>query len=170
MIGKFCLDANILIASWNQIYPENTFPSLWEELAKCQAEIILIKPIYEQIDPMSQDDRNKSDAEKRKKYPLRMWLIENYFEGVSIDNDVEEISLKMEREYEITDTSKGADHNDIKLIAYAKVKQKTVVTFEGEQSNKPAEKSNYKIPLICYEQEVECMKFTDMLKHLGIRI
>ena len=65
---------------------------------------------------------------------------------------------------------KGANQNDITLIAYAKVKEKTVVTFEEEQPQKPGKKKNYKIPLICNEQGVECIKFVTMLDRLGIRI
>lgn len=59
--------------------------------------------------------------------------------------------------------------NDITLIAYAMVTGKTVVTFEGEQPQKPGKKCNYKIPLICHEQSVECINFVAMLDRLGIR-
>ena len=56
------------------------------------------------------------------------------------------------------------------LIAYAKIMDKTVVTFEGEQPQKPGKKSNYKIPLICREQNVECIDFIKMLQCLDIRV
>lgn len=47
---------------------------------------------------------------------------------------------------------------------------KTVVTFEREQTQKPAKKSNYKIPLICRDQEVCCINFVKMLQNLKIKV
>jgi len=56
------------------------------------------------------------------------------------------------------------------LIAYAKITNSTVVTLEKKQPNKPVPKCNYKIPLICEEQEVKCINFINMLEELKIRL
>jgi len=56
------------------------------------------------------------------------------------------------------------------LIAYAKKMKKIVVTFEAKQEQKPDKKNKYKIPLICKEQNVECITFMEMIRRLGIRI
>ncbi len=170
MSDEYCLDANVFITAWNECYQQSIFPSLWRALAEHHEDIILIKPIYDQIDPFSQSDGNKSLDEKRTKYPLRVWLMENNFNETPIDESVERKSLLLEKEYETNDEPKGADQKDIKLIAYAKLMNKTVVTFENEQTSRPRKKSNYKIPLICSEQQVECIKFVEMLKRLDIRI
>lgn len=63
----FCVDANIFITAWNSDYPKRTFPSLWDELAKHKSQIILIKPIYDEIDPISSSDKHKSPSEKKRK-------------------------------------------------------------------------------------------------------
>ena len=60
--------------------------------------------------------------------------------------------------------------NYIALIAYAKYESKTVVTLEAKQLQKPEKKCNYKIPLVCDEQQVECISFITMLERLGIEI
>ena len=60
--------------------------------------------------------------------------------------------------------------NDIALIAYAKNESKTVVTLEAQQPQKPGKKCNYKIPLVCDEQKVDCISFITMLERLGIEI
>ncbi len=78
--------------------------------------------------------------------------------------------MLLEKEYKITTASRGAGQNNITLIAYAKITNNTVVTLEGKQSEKPKKKSNYKIPLICKEQDVKCIKFIDMLEKLKIRL
>lgn len=168
MNGEFCLDANIFITAWYDLYPPRILKSLWAEIAKHQKNMILIKPIFDEIEPISSANSKLSKDKKNKAYPLRSWLSENNFIETAIDDQTREISLELEKEYEISDTSKGASQNDITLIAYTKIKDKTVVTFEADQQEPPGKKSNYKIPLICTEQNVKCIKFIKMLECLGI--
>ena len=171
MSEEYCVDANLFIAAWNESYPRPVFPSLWKVLARHRDDIVLIKPIYDEIDPFSQSDKNKSLDEKRKQYPLRMWLEGNNFLETPIDGSVERESLRLEKEYETDpDNKKGASQNDIRLIAYAGLKNKTVVTLEAEQPNKPGKKSNYKIPLICSEERVRYINFVRMLEKLRITV
>lgn len=170
MKRHFCIDANTLITAWNLHYPENIFPSLWQKLAIHQGDIILIKPIFDEIDPLSQNDRNKTAMEKKEKYPLHMWMIDNHFAEIPIDKSVESKSLELEKDYQIRSNSKGVSENDLKLIAYAKRYHKTVVTEEGKQPNKPGKKYNSKIPTVCDEQGVECINFVEMLRLLQIQI
>ncbi len=169
-MGNYCVDANIFITAWHINYPINIFPSLWEEIANKKDEIILIKPIFDEIEPVSSSDNRLEIAKKRTKYPVRMWLIENGFTETSIDDDINKTSLELEKEYEISDPSTGVGSKDILLISYAKEKNKTVVTLEGNQTQKPKEKYNYKIPLVCQEQDVGCIDFVQMIDRLGIRI
>ena len=169
--GSFCLDANILITAWYENYPVDILPSLWEQLAICRNEFVLIKPIYDETDPITPHDRNKmSIDEKKVKYPLRMWMQENGFEATPINDAVNVASLMLEQEYQINPTSKGAGQNDVTLIAYAKITGKTLVTLEAEQKQKPQKKSKYKIPLICQEQGVEYINFVKLLRCLEIKI
>ena len=156
MSGRYCLDANVFITSWNHIYPINVFPSLWEQVAQHQSDIILIKPIYDQIIV--------------KKDPLTEWLRENRFFSTHIDDETENLSFKWEREYEIREESKGVDEEDIKLIAYANRENKTVVTLEAEQNQKPSKKYNYRIPLVCSEKEVPYINFVEMIEDFDIVI
>jgi len=170
MSGQYCLDANIFITAWNSGYPIRIFLPLWEQLAQCRNDLVLIKPVFDEIDPISSADKNLSKKKKIEKYPLRAWMIENCFDAEPISDEINAVSLGLEKEYETNNNPKGANQNDITLIAYAKVKEKTVVTFEVEQPQKPGMKKNYKIPLICDEQGVDCINFITMLDRLGIRI
>ena len=135
-------------------------PSLWEKIARYQNDIILIKPIYDQI--------VSNDSQNRGKDPLSIWLGENRFIKTPIDNETKKLSLQLEAKYQITDQSKGVDQQDLTLIAYAKIENKTVVTLEGKQDQKPREKRNYKIPLVCREQGIPCVNFIGMIEDLGI--
>lgn len=155
MSGRYCLDANVFITCWNETYPINIFPSLWEQIAQHQSDIILIKPIYDQI--IVKED------------PLTKWLKENRFFSTSIDDETESLSLEWEGKYQIREESKGVDEEDIKLIAYAKRESKIVVTLEKKQDKDPSRKKyNYKIPLVCSEEKVPCINFVEMIDDLGI--
>ena len=170
MSDQYCLDANIFITAWNSGYPIRVFLSLWEQLAHCRNDLVLIKPVFDEIDPISSADKKLPKEKKIEKYPLRVWMIENHFDAEPITDEINAVSLELEKEYETNNDPKGANQNDITLIAYAKVKEKIVVTFEEAQPQKPGKKKNYRIPLICDEQGVECINFVAMLDRLGIRI
>ncbi len=170
MSGKYCVDANVFITAWYISYPPRIFPPLWDQIAQHRADIVLIKPVFDEIEPIPSSDRELAINEKKGKYPLRVWLEESRFAVPNMSDEVNAVSLDLEREYETDNTSKGAGQIDITLIAYAKEKKKTVVTLEEEQPQKPGKKYNYKIPLICQEQGVDCIDFITMLDQLNIRI
>lgn len=76
-------------------------------------------------------------------------------------------SLQLERKYEVSEFSKGCSVNDMALIAYALEFDSIVVTGESYQVNRPGEKRNFKIPLVCKEEGVEFTQFIPMLESLG---
>ncbi len=116
MSGQYCLDANIFITAWNSDYPMRVFLSLWEQLAQCRNDLILIKPVFDEIDPVSLADNKIPPSQKRKKYPLRIWMIENRFEATTITNEINTVSLELEKEYETNKDPKGANQNDITFL------------------------------------------------------
>ena len=163
--GYYCLDANVFITAWNTDYPLKIFPSLWEEISGNQNRMILLRPIYEEIDPPAS---NKPASNKPG--GLHQWLMDHNFQPAPVDGATQKLSCELETKYEIKKPSKGASQNDITLIAYAKKNQHTVVTLEALQTTTPGEKCNYKIPLICKEENVPCITFIPMLGALGIKI
>ncbi len=93
MSGQYCLDANTLITAWNSGYTMRVFPSLWKQLAQCRNDLVLIKPVFDEIDPISSADKNLPKAKKREKYSLRVWMIENYFDAEPITDEINAVSL-----------------------------------------------------------------------------
>ena len=171
MSKRYCVDANIFITAWNVSYPRHIFPSLWEQLIQHQNEIVLIAPIFDEIEPiLPADKKNLSAQEIAQKYPLKQWLINNGFGKTQLDSDVGTRSLDLEKAYQIRQSSRGASQNDITLIACAELTGMTVVTLEKVQSTVPSKKQNYKIPLICQERDVTCIDFVKMLENLGVEI
>ncbi|MBC6414188.1 MAG: DUF4411 family protein [Chromatiales bacterium] len=178
---NYCVDANVFITVWHTTYPKDIFPSLYPEMeSKLLGKIILIKPIFDEIEPILPEKERKlingqiSDNEKQKlleDHPVRIWLKRDM--GISetpITNEVEERTLELMEQYETDDISRGASRQDISLIAYASLNGHTVVTLEARQASSPRKKSNYKIPLICEEQEIACIGFTEMLKQCAIQV
>lgn len=169
MSGRFCLDANIFLSTWYVNYPPRIFSRLWEQIAVNKSDIILLKPIFDEIEPFTSSDKNLPITIKEQKYPLRCWIEKEDFTITPVDDAVNALSLSLEKEYETNNNSKGAGQIDIMLIAYAKLNDKIVVTFENKQKQKPQKKYNYKIPLICSEQQVNCISYIELLDQLNIK-
>ncbi len=130
-MSRYCIDANVIITAWQRSYPISIFPSLWQQLLEYKDDLIILSPIYDEIEPMSPNDKKLGSEEKERKYPIRMWLIKNEFIGVSVDDEINEHSLFLEQSYQIDESSQGVSQNDLTLIAYAKVNRMTVVTLES---------------------------------------
>ena len=155
----FCLDANVFMTAWDDTHPIGIFQPLWREMANKRDRMILLKPIYDEIDPT------------RKKSELRMWLKDNNFVPIHIDEKkVLQQFLILGRKYEIREHPKGVGTNDLVLIAYAKTHGKTVVTLEAVQEKLPQKKWKYKIPAVCKQEQVPCINFIEMLRRLKIKV
>ena len=170
MSAQYCIDANIFITAWYKLYPPRIFETLWEQISECKDEIMLIKPVYNEIEPYSSGDAKLPLEKRMEKYSLRIWLDDNCFTALDIDDEVNAQSILLEKEYETIPDSKGAGPIDILLISYAILNDKTVVTLEGKQNQKTIKKHRCKIPLICGEQNVRCIDFVELLDHLNIKI
>ena len=183
---NYCIDANVFITVWHTTYPRKLFPSLYQEMeSKLPSKIILIKPIFDEIEPLLEGDRKlnifdriegSDDGKKKKKllenHPVRIWLKKDMrIRETLITDEVERLALELMEKYEIDNNSaKGASSEDIKLIAFASLGNHTVVTLESQQNTAPRKKSNYKIPLICAEQKVKYIGFTSLLERCSIRV
>ncbi len=167
--SSFCLDANALITPWYILYPPKIFPTLWEELAKRRGSFIIIKPIFDEIEPYPGGHKPNTTHPD---CPLRNWLINKDFKPeLNLGgNEMHNTLFALEKNYDTRRTEQGIGKNDAHLIAYAKVHGNSVVTYEEIQDNAPREKRNYKIPLVCKTEGVACITFIKMLEELGVRI
>ena len=167
---SYCIDANVFITAWHKDYPKHIFPKLYRELKnKLSDKIIIIKPIFDEIEPVLGGDtklnlldkETPNEHEKKEQqalsesHPVRIWLKKELkIKETPITKEVEILALKLKGKYEVNRKSKGASPADIKLIAFAALENHTVVTLEAYQKDVPNKKSNYKIPLICKKEEV----------------
>ena len=165
---KYCIDANVFITAWHMTYPHHMFPTLYRKMEPVVRDrTVIIKPIFDEIENFSIPEGKNPEKEK----PVRTWLTDKVgIEAAAVNAQVEQLSLELQREYEIGPATKGASKQDITLIAYACLNEHTVVSLESEQHQKPQRPSKYKIPLICKEQNVECITFVDFLDECGIQV
>ena len=166
---SYCIDANVFITVWHVTYPRKIFPTLYRAMEnKLSGNIILIKPVFDEIEPVS----GKKDSQKLKQeHPVRLWLKEEMgINETAIDDKVKQMALELMAKYETDEYSRGADEKDVTLIAFALLGNHTVVTLEEKQTQPPAKKSNYKIPLICQEENVQCINFVELLGRCNIEV
>ena len=168
----YCIDANALITPWNEVYSIRILPSLWEKLVEHKKNLQIIKPIFDEVDTPTGDDKRKLPPDGfQKKYPLRSWLEQNQFSNApEIEEKDEKLALELRYKYQVIEKSKGIGTNDTLLIAYAKNRGYTVVTHEADQGQEPKTLQNYKIPLVCRKEGIQCIKFHKLLEELKIQI
>ena len=166
---SYCVDTNVFMTAGYKTYSQKIFPTLYQRMQeKLVGNIILIQPVFDEIEPI--DNRKKKDKEKlRETHPLRIWLEEVLrIEETQLDDTVKQKALDLMVKYETDENGKGANEADISLIAFALLKDQTVVTLEAQQNQKPNKRSNYKIPLICQQENVECIDFVELLARFKI--
>lgn len=154
-MNLYGLDTNIYITAWWHTYPNDVFPSLWEQLAVKFDHIPILQPILAEL-RCGDDD-------------VCSWVDSQPFSIEQMTPEMNQEALRMEARYQTGRSPKGANSVDIQLISWAKITGNTIVTFEL-QPNPPNEVYKYKIPLICKKEGVRCILFVDFLRELSISL
>ena len=172
---KYCIDASALIAPWHDFYTPLVFPGVWKELIRARESMVFIQGIFDEIEPVLPDRKEElSGKERKEKYLLRDWLFRHRFDRI-VQNPPPEAAagfMELEEKYQIEEAEskgKGISLNDIHLVAFARHIGGCVVTQEATQKNRPGNIHNYKIPLICKDEGVDCINLTGMLERLGAK-
>ena len=62
---SYCIDANVFITASHRDYPQHIFPKLYRELkSKLSDQIIIIKPIFDEIEPITGGDKKLNLLDK----------------------------------------------------------------------------------------------------------
>ncbi|MBC6414889.1 MAG: DUF4411 family protein [Bdellovibrionales bacterium] len=96
-MSLYCLDANSFITPWETNYPIDVFPTLWKHINKNKEKIIILRNIYDQIDPSS---NIKTKEELNEKHKLRAWLEENEIPFLKVPKEIDFLSLRLEEKYQ----------------------------------------------------------------------
>lgn len=152
-MAKYIIDTCSLTAM-RRVYPRDVFPSAWEKLEDlAESEIIAsTEDVFEEI--KSQDD------------DLLEWA--NDYEEIfyPLSEEIQRGAIKvLESHDNLVDLKKRKSGADPFVIATAMVHSCTVVTEE-----KPSGGENRsKIPDVCQDYDIKCIKILDMLRDEGLR-
>ena len=150
----YCIDTSAWLDGWARDYPQEVFPSLWDNLAdsikagvlKCSEEV------YVEIE-------KKDDG-------LHDWLKARKQVLVPIDEEIQATVLELLTAYpRLVDTHRNRSQADPFVVATAERLGRDTVVVTGE---KPRGKLDTpKIPDICEVRGLRCITFLDMLRELG---
>ena len=109
---SYCIDANVFITARNVTYPPDVMPTLYKELeTKLLNNIIFIKPIFDEIEPVSGQETRET---LEKDHSVRLWLQEKLqIQATPINDDVEQLALELMNKYETDKGPRGANSEDI---------------------------------------------------------
>lgn len=150
----YSMDTSALLDGLERYYPEAVFPGLWERVDDLVAQdrLLLSEEVWEEC--RVHDAATKSWCDARGKNAL----------VVATDAAIAaEVSRILQRFPRLVANMKGRNRADPFVIALARLRKATVVTGEGADGteNRP------KIPFICHELNIPCLRFTEIIKAEG---
>lgn len=174
---RYLFDTNPFIAAKNTFYSFDIAPTFWIKLGELaeQGMFSIIDRVYDEL-----VFPNKKEPEKEDE--LSIWIRTEYKGEVHTttrDKQVVEmyaqIIQKMTQEAPYKShyrtSAKAifarASNADAWLVAYAKIFDYTIVTFETYE---PKNKRNIKIPVVCKEFGVDCINLYEFLRRMEIKL
>jgi predicted nucleic acid-binding protein len=156
---KYCLDANVLIQSWQKYYNPKFCPSYWDiliELGK-QGKIFIPELVFEEI---TRTDDDLSKWLKESKIP-----IEKISESVTIC--LQKIYSANPEHKKLVDNIRGRSLADPWIIAHAMDKHAIVVTKENKES--ALNSKRIKIPNVCENMGIKWIDDFEFINELDIK-
>ena len=151
--GLYCVDTSALIDGLERYYPEENFPGLWKRIDTLIADgrFRISEEVWEEL--QQKDERAKEWAQPR----LDMLM-------VPTDLVVISATQRVLSEHELlVKNMKGRNRADPFVIGLAQVLDATVVTGEGGDGNA----RRPKIPYVCGQLNVKCIRFLDVVRTEG---
>lgn len=146
----YCVDTSALIDGLERYYPEENFPALWGNVdALIQSgRFFISEEVWEEL--QQKDERAKEWAESR-------------LGSLVVDTDATVIAAtqRVLVDHELlVKNLKGRNRADPFVIATAQIRGAIVVTGEGGDGNA----QRPKIPYVCQQLGLECIRFLDVVR------
>ena len=151
----YCVDTSALIDGLERYYPEENFPGLWERIDALieDGRFRLSEEVWEEL--QQKDERAKEWAQPRLDKLM-----------VPTDHAVIASTQSVLRAHELlVKNMKGRNRADPFVIGLARVLGATVVTGEGGDGNA----RRPKIPYVCEQLGLTCIRFLDVVRAEGWR-
>ena len=161
----YCLDANVLIQSWQKYYAPDLCPDYWDilnELGK-QARIFIPEEVKNEIVVTDDPDKAEDDLSK--------WLKRS---SIPIRKPTEKVIVCWQKILQadpshklLVDNIKGRSLADPWVISHAMDMNATVVTKENVESAMNSKR--IRIPNVCKNMGVRCIDYFEFIKELGLK-
>jgi hypothetical protein len=144
----YCFDTSSFIAAWDERYPIDTFPSLWEEVSAAIGSGVIVSP-----EEVRRELMTKSSA-------LVEWTKAHADPFIPTDEEVLMGAIEVLKVHaRLVAAGKQASSADPFVISLARSRGLTVVTEESPGThNKP------KIPFVCGAYRVRCISLLEFLR------
>lgn len=146
----YCIDTSALIDAWIRWYPEDMFPTLWENIENIIDEGKLISS--EEV--LNELERKEGDS-------LHQWAQERQGIFLPLDDNIQECARQIMTSHpQLVDGRTGKSFADPWVIATANVHGTVLVT--GEKPTGSPDRP--KIPDVCRDMSIKCIGFVDMIR------
>ncbi|MFD3836858.1 DUF4411 family protein [Streptomyces sp. NPDC058642] len=147
----YSVDTSALLDGLERYYPQATFPALWEKVDKLVEEgrFFVSEEVWEEA--CTHDAAAKEWLEGHGKEKIVIPT------DVAVVGDVQTILASYPK---LVANMKGRNRADAFVIAVAKQHGAIVVTGEGSDGNE----NRPKIPFICQQTGIQCIRFLDIAK------
>ena len=149
----YCVDTSGWLDGWERYYPPDVFPSLWTKVEGLieSGEIITSEEVYIELERKADD--------------IHAWVMKRKQMLVPLTENIQERAGVLLAEFpRLVDTTANRGRADPFVIATAQELGAVVVT--GERQTGKLDRP--RIPDVCLEKSIRCIKFLDLIREKGI--
>ena len=149
---KYSFDSSALIESWNDLYPLDVFPKIWEYLSDAidNGHVVSHLTVIKELE--FYDDKLKEWVKQRKKLEFQP------------DESVQKLASEIQNRFPKIVRPSAIVGADPFVIALAKLHGLTVVS--EEQLTNSQSKNEGKIPYVCEKSDVKHINFLGFMREM----
>lgn len=148
-MNLFCIDTSSIIEAWERRYPNSVFPSIYKKLEELVVRSVLISP-----------NEVKRELEKKADGAFEWAKRQNGLFVPEDEGQLEAVSQIMSSHQPLIANKKGRNVADPFVVALAISRNAIVITEEDLGTD-----SRPKIPNVCRDYNVKCMKLVEFMAH-----